>query len=430
MSDDDGDNELRDAFGDRITDALNLRSRDDASGMAPVATHRRAQQRVLVGALVVALLAGTVALIADRTRHTARQVRPVATTTVPTETTTPTSTAPTTTTTTRPALVPVTAEQLLSDVPIGALCGHPAGRLHDGKLPGIPEGAGFVELRGSPYSAAFASSPPDAKTIDTGDLDGDGVADAVAIVGCSAGDDDVDTQAFAWGPGPRLIGMVPFEDGGTNTGDWPSSVTSVAIDNGVIRLRGIGWQEYECRTCPSLAIERLVTMRADGSFATDRRERLGHTIAMDGIGPVRAGTPIADLASLTNAPIEVSDPNSPTTGQYSPDSPCVYFAIRGADRISGTGGNGVVEAIYFSEPAYRTERGIGPGSTVAEVEAAYPGEITRRDNMYRDFDDLYVGSTGTSGAVIRFTLDIETGTHVDQVISGHQPAVSASEGCS
>ena len=36
MSDDDRDNELRDAFGERLTGALHLRSRADAPAVAPV----------------------------------------------------------------------------------------------------------------------------------------------------------------------------------------------------------------------------------------------------------------------------------------------------------------------------------------------------------------------------------------------------------
>jgi hypothetical protein len=147
MSDDDRDNELRDAFGDRLTGALNLRSRTEAPAMAPIVTRRRAPQRVLVGALVVALLAGAVALIADRSRHTGRTIRPADTTT--------TSETSTSTTTPQPALVPVTAEQLMNSAPIGSLCGHPAGRLENGTLPANPQAAGFVGLPTNPSAVGY-----------------------------------------------------------------------------------------------------------------------------------------------------------------------------------------------------------------------------------------------------------------------------------
>ena len=419
MSDDDVDNDLRDAFGAQLTAALDLRSRDDAPAVRPVVVRRRAhlgtRRRVLAGALTIAIVAGAAAIIADRRPHTVRTIPPADTTTQTTETTAP-----------RPVLTPVTADQLLT-APIGALCGHPAGRFEGGKLPGIPEGEGFVELLArAGASPPFAPAPPDAKTVAIGDLDGDGVAEAVAVVSCSAGGNDFETQAVAWAPGPRLIGAVPFDDGGANTGVWPSSVSSVAIADGMIQLRGLGWQEGDCHACPSLSIARSVTMATGGTFTTDHTNRLGHAITMDGVGPVHAGTSFADLASLTNAPLEVKDP----AGTYSPDSACVYFTILGTDRIAGTGANGGVEAIYLDKPAYRTERGVGPGSTVAELEAAYPGQLTRRPNQYRSSDDLYVGSVGNSGAAIRFILDQATGTHVDEVISGNQPAVGYSEGCS
>ena len=75
--------------------------------------------------------------------------------------------------------MPVTAEQL-RNAPIGSLCGHPAGRLQNGKLPGIPQAAGFVELRANPTGPSSHPNLPTCKTIDIGDLDGDGVDEAVA----------------------------------------------------------------------------------------------------------------------------------------------------------------------------------------------------------------------------------------------------------
>ena len=77
---------------------------------------------------------------------------------------------------------PVTAQELLS-APVPASCEHPAGRLVNGVLPGIPANHGQMEL-------AWLSNSLLPKSAGTafGDLNGDGTGDAATVLYCNAGD--------------------------------------------------------------------------------------------------------------------------------------------------------------------------------------------------------------------------------------------------
>ena len=76
---------------------------------------------------------------------------------------------------------PVTARDLLS-APVPASCEHPAGRLVNGVMPGIPENRGFMQL-GWVDSSFLSESAGSA----FGDLNGDGLGDAAAVLYCDAG---------------------------------------------------------------------------------------------------------------------------------------------------------------------------------------------------------------------------------------------------
>jgi pimeloyl-ACP methyl ester carboxylesterase len=100
---------------------------------------------------------------------------------------------------------PVTLADLAS-APVPSLCEHPAGTLVNGRLPGIPENQGTVELR-----PTLAGGPGYA----FGDLTGDSVRDAAVVVDCDQGG-------------------VP----------WPESVQLYRSGNGQVqRLGGVSLEE-------------------------------------------------------------------------------------------------------------------------------------------------------------------------------------------
>ena len=125
MSDDD----LRDAFGAQITEALELRSRSDAPTETVLAARQADRQgfrrRLLVAALVVAIVAAAVPLLIARTRGTDRvgTVNAGDTTTGAPRTSTSASIAPSTTTasTTAPPVKPIVPVRLVTPAAVGSL---------------------------------------------------------------------------------------------------------------------------------------------------------------------------------------------------------------------------------------------------------------------------------------------------------------------
>lgn len=79
------------------------------------------------------------------------------------------------------ALRPVNAQELLF-APVPASCEHPAGRLANGLLPGIPVNHGSMQLGW----LARANLPESAGTA-FGDLNGTGTSDAAVVLSCNAG---------------------------------------------------------------------------------------------------------------------------------------------------------------------------------------------------------------------------------------------------
>ncbi|MFJ5986007.1 hypothetical protein [Lentzea sp. NPDC092896] len=126
---------------------------------------------------------------------------------------------------------PVSAADLNS-APVPSACQHPAGRLVNGSLPGIPEIDGFVSL--------LAKAPGNVdKPIVLGDLTGDGAGDAAAIISCSRGGVGWPHHIVLYGPGPKVLGSI---DLGDITEGEHSTVSRMSIVNGDVAL---AWSSYQ-----------------------------------------------------------------------------------------------------------------------------------------------------------------------------------------
>ncbi|MDG5808734.1 alpha/beta hydrolase [Streptomyces ossamyceticus] len=96
---------------------------------------------------------------------------------------------------------PVTARSLLS-APVPAACGHRAGKLVDGKLPGIPEIHGVMGL------SWVETDRPRSDLVAFGDLNRDGASDAAATLYCNAGGVSWPEIIAFYERGPTLLGSV------------------------------------------------------------------------------------------------------------------------------------------------------------------------------------------------------------------------------
>ncbi|MGQ0625245.1 MAG: esterase/lipase family protein [Sporichthyaceae bacterium] len=94
----------------------------------------------------------------------------------------------------------------LESLAVPSICGHPAGSLVGGRLPGIAAGQGEVVLA----STAFPDRFKDFTTF--GDLTRDGVADTVVVLKCSGAEGVGADVVAAYDSGARLLGSINLAD--------------------------------------------------------------------------------------------------------------------------------------------------------------------------------------------------------------------------
>lgn len=303
---------------------------------------------------------------------------------------------------TPPPVVQLTAADLRS-APVPSLCDHPAGRLRNGSLPGIPQGAGVVEL---------------GDDVVLGDLDGDGVLEAAAVVLCSTGNSPL-SEVLVYGSGPELLDRVPVEEG------LRSDVRGheVRVLDGLLEVSGLFQDEDDARCCPSGRVVRQYRLvgaeleRVPGAgLARSAR------ITGDGWGAVQIGQTYDELARSTGLPVVLDSLEDGDPEQAA----CTYVSIGDAEGAGAIGGEGRVRALVVDEPGILTRSGVGVGDTEARVLEVYGDRARREPNEYTEIDDVYVAAG--SGKVVRFELSDET-RRVTRVHAGEVGYAALIEGC-
>ncbi|WP_019874660.1 hypothetical protein [Sporichthya polymorpha] len=182
----------------------------------------------------------------------------------------------------------------LESLAVPSVCGHPAGTLVGGRLPGIAPGNGEVALASTLDPNRFNDFTS------FGDLTGDGVADTVAVLKCSTAAGPGADVVVAYDSGARLLGSINLAD---VTGRPVNEIYNVQVSRGQAIMR---WRTTEEPT----TIETVVDAEASFTFDPNTGLRAGALKSFNVTGPVgkllekiRAGRSGAEVRKL--APPEI-----------------------------------------------------------------------------------------------------------------------------
>ena len=262
----------------------------------------------------------------------------------------------------------------LRRAPVPPLCGHPAGRLVDGRLQSSADGG--AELSDT----------------SVGDLDGDGVVEAVAMVSCSRGN-SFENSVHLYRSGLRLLATVDHAQGL----DSQFAASSVRITGGRLHVAGYSYDDDDANCCPSGMLVRRFQLRGSTVGLSPAPGLTNEAVLTgDGWGNVRVGDPYMELARATGLRISLD------TLEYVPaeEASCVYVGLGDNEDVGVMGGEGKVRAVVFSSPGVKSRSGVGVGDTEAEVLRTYAGRAERVANEYVGVEDVVVPAG--PGRILRF----------------------------
>lgn len=305
---------------------------------------------------------------------------------------------------------PLTYSDLRS-APVPSLCHFTGGNLINGVL---PKGHG-----GEPY----AESPTLAKQslAAFGDLNGDGIGDAAAVVSCNAGGVGWPDNIVFWARGnnghPVVLGAYQM---GNAVGDARGSTKKIIYQpDGSVRIETLDSREYDYACCPSGTA--TVTLKWNGKKIV--ATKIDHhpspnDITFAGIGPVKLGMSAADLDRLGFS----------AASDY---LGCVDYVSRDQSLyVTFDPGSGkVVQISPSSAQRYQTPAGITIGTVIQSVQETYAGEIieNHQDHSFgQGADGLLVGDG--SGGWISFLDDGYFITGIS--VSDYQHYGALEAGCS
>jgi hypothetical protein len=304
------------------------------------------------------------------------------------------------------AYQPLTAASLLS-APVPSLCQHPAGRLVNGHLPGIPANRGSVELAW----AYGLRSDHDMMTV--GDLNGDGISDAAAVVSCNAGGVGWPDQIVFYTHGPTVLGAYDLS---TAVGGARDGTLRISYSSRAVQVTSLDARRYDFGCCASGRATLTLRWTDAGIIASEVQHLPGPKEArFDGVGQLRLG--------MTRAQIEGLDYRSSPYNYYG----CVFFDAPGRPSLTFDPSRNSVVAITVDR-TYRTTEGLGIGSLLSQVREAFAGHVIENhlDHSFgQGSDGLLVGG---AGGWLAFTT--EDGFTVSSLrVGDHHHATNAEVGC-
>lgn len=278
----------------------------------------------------------------------------------------------------------------LRNAPVPSVCGHPAGTLVDGKLPDVPEIEGGTWLDTDPSLIA--------------DIDGDGIEEGFAFIGCSYGGVGTPDTLGVWGPGPRLLDFQSLYDlahHGSNLGDYESDrsggVRLAADGAGRLKTVWLANRDGDFACCPTYPMDVSFKF-AKGKLIFDR------FVANDERSTVKAiieALNAGDVAKLRTIPTKTTDVSAELEDAAKNGARpfgASFVCAGGTDSVSG---NPVKRQIYDHGPPPNSpgsEKDFGRGCTFTDAEggANYiyldwdsDEQFTRRSWVIRS---VYLGS--------------------------------------
>lgn len=159
-----------------------------------------------------------------------------------------------------------------------------------------------------------------------------------------------------------------------------------------------------------------------GASATTPADRIVGPMDLteQGIGPVRVGMTLADVAGATSAGIRLVGTDS---------TECSYLSWRdGPPGVLIMAEGGHVVRIDVRNPAIATPEGIKIGSTEAEVQQRYSGRVEVQPHKYSDGHYLVITPREPADSNLRIVFETD-GKKVETFRGGLVPQVQYVEGC-
>lgn len=146
-------------------------------------------------------------------------------------------------------------------------------------------------------------------------------------------------------------------------------------------------------------------------------------LTINGIGPVRVGMTVTEAIQAAGVPLESSgDAGSPECEFYEPKDNAANIAFMVVD-------GRVVRADAWQSSSVTTRSGLGVGSTEAQIQERFPGQIEIEPHEYIDGHYVIFVPKDAGDRNYRIVFETDAAGRVLQLRSGRLPEVMWVEGC-